>query len=79
MPTPSAMARAEVYQTAGAFPAEFGSAADLEMWLRCARTSRIGLLERHFSAIVTPALVKASPINFAGPNRKTSLPSWTTK
>jgi len=47
MPTPSAMARAEVYRTAGPFRARFGSAADLDMWLRCARVSRIGLIERH--------------------------------
>jgi GT2 family glycosyltransferase len=47
MPTPSAMARAEVYRTAGPFRVEFGSAADLDMWLRCARASHIGLLERH--------------------------------
>jgi GT2 family glycosyltransferase len=47
MPTPGAMVRAEVYRTVGSFRPEFGSAADLDMWLRCARISRVGLLERH--------------------------------
>jgi hypothetical protein len=47
MPTPGAMVRTEVYRKVGASRPEFGSAADLDMWLRCARVSRVGLLERH--------------------------------
>jgi hypothetical protein len=47
MATPGAMARAGLYREVGGFRTEFGSAADLDMWLRCARLTRIGLLERH--------------------------------
>ena len=47
MATPGAMARAGLYRDAGGFRTGFGSAADLDMWLRCARLTRIGLLERH--------------------------------
>ena len=46
MPTPGAMSRAGLYRDAGGFRAEFGSAGDLDLWLRCARLTRVGLLER---------------------------------
>ncbi len=47
LPTPTAMARAELYQQVGRYRTEFGSAGDLDMWLRCARVTRIKVLERH--------------------------------
>ncbi len=47
LPTPGAMARADLYAKVGGFRTEFGSAADLDMWLRCARLGRIGLVEQH--------------------------------
>lgn len=47
MATPGAMARTGLFREVGGFRPEFGSAADLDMWLRCARLTRIGLLERH--------------------------------
>lgn len=47
MPTPGAMGRAALYRQIGGYSAEFGSAADLAMWLRFARLSRVGLLHKH--------------------------------
>ncbi len=47
LPTPSAVARTEWYRRAGAFRPEFGSAADLDMWLRMARFGQVVVLERH--------------------------------
>ena len=47
MPTPSAMARTSLYREVGAFTTEFGSAGDLDMWLRLARRTRIAVLEQH--------------------------------
>ena len=47
MPTPGAMVRTALYREAGGFHTEFGSATDLDMWLRLARIMPIGLLEEH--------------------------------
>ena len=46
LPTPTAMARAELYAQAGPYRTEYGSAADLEMWLRLARMTRVALIEK---------------------------------
>lgn len=45
--TPGAMVRADVYREVGGFDARFGSAGDLEMWLRIARSHPIAILPRH--------------------------------
>ena len=47
LPTPSAMVRRELYACVGHFRTEFGSAADLDMWLRLARLAPLALIERH--------------------------------
>jgi GT2 family glycosyltransferase len=47
LPTPGAMARIDCYRAVGGFRTEFGSAADLDMWLRLARHSPVGVLEEH--------------------------------
>jgi glycosyltransferase involved in cell wall biosynthesis len=45
---PTALVRAEVYATVGGYrDTEFKNTSDLEMWLRIARTYRIGVLEDH--------------------------------
>lgn len=45
--TPGGMVRAAVYRTVGGYRAEFGTSADLEMWVRIARGHPIGILDQH--------------------------------
>jgi glycosyltransferase involved in cell wall biosynthesis len=45
--TPGAMVRAATYRTVGPYRPEFGSCADLEMWVRIARAFPVGLIDEH--------------------------------
>lgn len=47
LPTPGAMARRALYERVGPYRPEFGSAADLDMWLRMAREQPVGIIAEH--------------------------------
>jgi glycosyltransferase involved in cell wall biosynthesis len=45
--TPSAVVRRRAYETVGPYRPRYGSAADLDMWLRIARHYRLAVLDEH--------------------------------